>query len=72
MRCCWIIDPDVPGGRFLHPGCWSRTIYGDRAECHCKEGTQSTAERLESKIDTLIARMDRLEERAMIREKGSD
>nr|WP_029924475.1 hypothetical protein [Ochrobactrum sp. UNC390CL2Tsu3S39] len=68
-RCRWIIDPDVPGGRFLHPGCWNRAINGDHAECHCKGGTQSTAERLEAKIDKLIARMDRLEGRAALRER---
>lgn len=69
MRCHWITDPDVPGGRFLHPGCWNRTIYGDRAECHCKGGTQSIAERLEAKIDNLIARMDKLEGHTASRER---
>ncbi len=68
-RCRWITDPDVPGGRFLHPGCWNRTIYGDQAECHCKGGTQSTAERLEAKIDKLIARVDRIEGRAALLER---
>lgn len=68
-RCRWITDPDVPGGRFLVPGCWNRAINGDNAECHCKEGTQSTAERLEAKIDNLIARMDHLEGRAALRER---
>jgi len=33
-----------------------------------KGGTQTTAERLEAKIDKLIARMDRLEGRAAVRE----
>ncbi|WP_429944653.1 hypothetical protein [Brucella abortus] len=68
-RCRWITDPDVPGGRFLVPGCWNRAINGDQAECHRKDGTQTTAERLEAKIDKLIARMDHLESRAALRER---
>lgn len=65
----WLTDPDVPGGRFLVPGCWNRAINGDQAECHRKDGTQTTAERLEAKIDKLIARMDHLEGRAALRER---
>ncbi|PRD42061.1 hypothetical protein C5748_18055 [Phyllobacterium phragmitis] len=73
-RCRWIIDREVPGGRYLVPGCWSRAVYGDNAECHCKGGAQTTAERLEGKIDKLIARMDRLEagREALRQEKGGN
>lgn len=34
-RCRWHSAPDIPAGRFLVPGCWSRVIYGDYAECQC-------------------------------------
>ena len=34
--CRWISDKDAPGGRFLVPGCWSRAIYGDEADCQCE------------------------------------
>lgn len=33
--CRWIRAADVPGGRFLVPGCWNRAVYGDNADCHC-------------------------------------
>ena len=36
-RCRWVKDPDVPGGRFLVPGCWHRAVYGDDADCQCTE-----------------------------------
>jgi hypothetical protein len=35
-RCRWVSDVEVPGGRFLVPGCWSRAL-DPRAECHCRE-----------------------------------
>lgn len=62
-RCKWVRDPEVPGGKFLVPGCWNRTIYGDDAECHCVDGTETAAERLESKIDILFERLNKLEAR---------
>lgn len=34
--CRWIKDPDVPGGRFLVPGCYNRALNGDDADCHCE------------------------------------
>lgn len=34
--CRWIEDPDVPGGRFLVPGCYNRALNGDDADCHCE------------------------------------
>jgi hypothetical protein len=36
-RCRWHKDTEVPGGRYLVPGCWNRAIYGDDAECQCIE-----------------------------------
>lgn len=35
-HCRWIEDKDVPGGRYLVPGCANRAIYGDDAECQCE------------------------------------
>lgn len=34
--CHLIKDADVPGGKFLVPGCANRAIYGDDAECQCE------------------------------------
>ena len=34
-KCRWVNDKDVPGGRFLVPGCWHRAIHGDDADCQC-------------------------------------
>lgn len=36
MRCRWVKDKGVPGGRYLVPGCWQRAIYGDDADCTCE------------------------------------
>jgi hypothetical protein len=52
--CRWIKDPDVPGGRFLVPGCWNRAIHGDHAECHCSRPTKPS---LEERIITLERRL---------------
>lgn len=62
-RCKWVRDPEVPGGKFLVPGCWNRVISGDSAECHCVGGTETTGERLERKLDGLLKRLDKLEAR---------
>lgn len=45
-RCRWVHDKDVPGGKFLVPGCWNRTIYGDDAECQCREGPETIGDQL--------------------------
>jgi hypothetical protein len=44
-RCRWVYDKDVPGGKFLVPGCWNRALdeYGD---CHCKEGPETIGDQL--------------------------
>ena len=34
--CRWIKDEEVPGGRYLVPGCANRAVYGDDADCHCE------------------------------------
>ena len=38
-HCRWVRDHSVPNGRYLVPGCWSRVVYGDGAECTCSEAT---------------------------------
>jgi len=45
-RCRWVYDKDVPNGKFLVPGCWNRAIYGDDAECHCREGPETIGDQL--------------------------
>ena len=45
-RCRWVYDKDVPDGKFLVPGCWNRTIYGDYAECQCREGPETIGDQL--------------------------
>jgi hypothetical protein len=40
-------DPEVPGGRFLVPGCYNRALNGDEADCHCDTETYE-AERMEA------------------------
>lgn len=35
MRCHWVKDPEVDGGRYLVPGCMHRAVYGDDAMCTC-------------------------------------
>jgi hypothetical protein len=67
-RCRWHKDQDVPGGRFLVPGCWNRVINGDAAECHCRGGPiksptpeemmEKILDRLE-KLETTIAAMQK-------------
>ena len=53
-RCRWHRSPDVPGGRFLVPGCYSRAVYGDEAECHCpKTSDTDPLERLEARVAKL-------------------
>ena len=47
-RCRWIYDNEVPGGKFLVPGCWNRTIYGDDAECQCREPPETIGDQLAS------------------------
>jgi hypothetical protein len=56
-RCRWYTEAGV--GRFLVPGCWSRAIYGDNAECHCppSKGTpdlEDRLDRLERKLNALM------------------
>ena len=45
-RCRWVYDKDVPGGKFLVPGCWNRALHGDHAECQCLEGPETIGAQL--------------------------
>jgi hypothetical protein len=46
-KCRWYRASDVPGGRFLVPGCWNRVIYGDHADCHCGSRDKQDGDRIE-------------------------
>lgn len=54
-RCRWVHDKDVPDGKFLVPGCWNRTIYGDYAECQCREGPETIGDQLAALRSELAA-----------------
>lgn len=62
-RCRWIKDPSVPKGRFLVPGCWSRAVYGEDAECHCLGAPEITdrdrIDMLEQQVAELKKQMSR-------------
>jgi hypothetical protein len=61
--CRWVRDSEVPGGRFLVPGCWNRAINGDGADCHCAIAKETVGD----KLDAIIRRLDRLEGRSDLR-----
>lgn len=61
-RCRWVYDQEVPGGKFLVPGCWNRTLHGDDADCQC----QDDAETVDDQIADLRRRIALLEQ-----EKGN-
>lgn len=65
-RCRWHSDADVPNGRFLVPGCWSRVIYGDYADCHCVTPKKT----LDDEISDLRLRVRALEKQASLKETG--
>lgn len=59
MRSChWVRDKDVPGGRFLVPGCWNRAVHGDHAECQCPRPTKQERAVM---LEDVVARLDKLE-----------
>lgn len=64
-RCRWHSDPDVPGGRFLVPGCWNRVIYGNYAECHCETPRKT----LDDEISELRNRVGVLEKQLNKKER---
>ena len=67
MRCHWVSDTDVPGGRYHFPGCMGAAVYGP-AGCTC--GVVREREDLEGKVERLELRVKRLEA-ALGGERGS-
>jgi len=47
-RCRWVYDKDVPGGKFLVPGCMNRANGGDDYDCHCPEDPETVEDRIEA------------------------
>ena len=47
-RCRWVYDTDVPGGKFLVPGCMSRAVGGDDADCICADDPETVEDRIEA------------------------
>lgn len=45
-RCRWVHDDDVPGGKFLVPGCMNRAVHGDDADCHCPDAPETVEDRI--------------------------
>ena len=45
-RCRWVHDKDVPGGKFLVPGCMNRAVHGDDADCHCPDDPETVEDRI--------------------------
>jgi len=63
--CHWVSAKNVPGGRFLVPGCWSRALNDD-GECHCDTPRNKLRDLYEAamrRIDDLEERLAALEER---------
>lgn len=47
-RCRWVYDREVPGGRYLVPGCMNRAVHDDEAECHCEGGELTVQEEVQT------------------------
>lgn len=47
-RCRWFYNKDVPGGKFLVPGCMNRAVHDDDADCHCPEDPETVEDRIEA------------------------
>ena len=57
-RCRWFYDKEVPGGRFLVPGCMNRAVGSDDDDCHCDGGEmtiQEEVQMLRSEVEELRA-----------------
>lgn len=53
--CRWHKADDVPGGRFLVPGCWNRAIYGDHADCQCPKPPKRLTKEARALVEALAA-----------------
>lgn len=58
MRCHWVKDKDVPGGKFQVPGCIGCAVYGPSG-CTC--GPAGSKRAMEQEIDELKERVRELE-----------
>lgn len=60
-RCRWVYDKDVPGGRYLVPGCMNRAVHDDDADCHCEGGELTVQEEVQMlRADLAALRADLL------------
>ncbi|MEO9971706.1 MAG: hypothetical protein ABJG15_18060 [Hyphomonadaceae bacterium] len=53
--CRWHHYDEVPGGRFLVPGCWNRAIHGDHADCHCPKPPKRLPKAARALLEALAA-----------------
>jgi len=53
--CRWHKSDEVPGGKFLVPGCWNRVIYGDDADCFCPKPPKGLTSEARSLFKALAA-----------------
>lgn len=53
--CRWHKADDVPGGRFLVPGCWSRVVGGDHADCQCPKPPKRLTKEARALVEALAA-----------------
>jgi hypothetical protein len=56
MRCYWVKDNEVPGGKYLVPGCWG-SVVGP----HCTCGRKGSRRELEDQVERLKERVRSLE-----------
>ena len=54
-NCRWYKSDEVPGGRFLVPGCWNRVNYGDHADCYCPKPPKKVPKEARSLVKALAA-----------------
>jgi len=53
--CRWHKADDVPGGKFLVPGCWSRAVGGDHADCQCPKPPKRMTKEARALVEALAA-----------------
>lgn len=56
--CRWIKDADVPGGKYLVPGCMGSAVYGLRG-CTCSR--RRARDDLERRVEKLESRLAAIE-----------
>lgn len=53
MRCHWVKDDEVPGGKFFVPGCWGGLMAGDRSGCYCRVNEKDELVDLQKRVAKL-------------------